>query len=133
MDKIILFFIVLLFASCRSIELIPVEHVSVRTEYRDRVVERRDSVLVQDSIYIVQRGDTIYHDRWHIRYRERVRADTIQIARRDSIVVPRVVEVERKASYVETLTYRLALLLIILGFIYCAWICIKKWLWRKLP
>lgn len=133
MNNIFFFLLVLLFASCKSIELVPVEHISVQTEYRDRVVERRDSILVQDSIFVHQKGDTIYHDRWHIRYRERVRADTIQIVRKDSIVVPEIVEVERKASWIETLTMRLTVLLLVLAFLYVLWICIKKYLWRKLP
>ena len=92
----------------------PVE--SVRTEYKDRVVAVhdtvRDSVLMlndvyrHDSISVIQRGDTVYVDRWHTLLQssqlqnraERSKAahDTLYVTRTDSVRVP--VPVERKLT-----------------------------------
>lgn len=119
--------------SCRSVKYVPVERVDVKTEYRDRIIERRDSILVQDSVFIALRGDTVFHDRWHVRYRERWRADTVQIVRKDSVIVPQIIEVERKATFVETLGNRLLQLICLLAALYASWYLIKRFLWRKLP
>lgn len=43
----------------------------VDTIYKARI----DSIYVQDSIYIHQKGDTVFSERWHIR--DKVKIDTI--------------------------------------------------------
>ena len=63
--------------ACTTTKCLPV------TEYRDSVVVRLQHDTIQtyekDSIYIHQKGDTIYRERWSIRYRDKVveRHDTI--------------------------------------------------------
>ena len=63
--------------ACTTTKCLPV------TEYRDSVVVRLQHDTLQtyekDSIYIHQRGDTVYRERWSIRYRDKVveRHDTI--------------------------------------------------------
>ena len=63
--------------ACTTTKCLPV------TEYRDSVVVRLQHDTIQtyekDSIYIHQRGDTVYRERWSIRYRDKVveRHDTI--------------------------------------------------------
>lgn len=103
-----------LLCGCRTTRCVPVE--SVRTEYKDRVVAVhdtvRDSVLMlndvhrHDSISVIQRGDTVYVDRWHTLLQssqlqnraERSKAahDTLYVTRTDSVRVP--VPVERKLT-----------------------------------
>jgi hypothetical protein len=53
----------------------------------------RDSIYFyrSDSIYIRDRGDTVYIDRRHTEYRDRLRADTLIV--RDSVYVDRDVRV----------------------------------------
>lgn len=74
-------------AGCSTTEYVPVE----RVEWRDsvRVVERKDSVYVRDSVWVNQ-----WHDRdttWvekvttHTVCRDRWRVDTIMVERRDSV------------------------------------------------
>lgn len=40
---------------------------------------QRDSVFVHDSVYVRIRADTVYMERWHTRWRDRlsVRTDTV--------------------------------------------------------
>lgn len=82
------FFIV----SCRTVKYVPVE--SVRTEYRDKTVTQRDSVFLKDSIYIHEKGDTVFMERWHTATRDKIVTDTLYIERRDSVAVPYPVEKE---------------------------------------
>jgi len=74
-----------LMSGCKTM-YVPVE--SVRTEYKDRL--RTDSINVFDSIYIREKGDTVWLTRWRTEFRNRLRVDSIFI--RDSIQVPYPVE-----------------------------------------
>ena len=77
-----------------------VEHI--RYQHDTTYVVRRDSVRFydRDSIFIREKGDTIYQyvEKW--RWRDRVRVDTIYRARVDSVFVERekIVEVEKPLS-----------------------------------
>lgn len=90
---IILFITVVLCSSCRT-QYIPVESIVTRTEYKDRV--QHDSVHVHDSIYIREKDDTVFIDRWHTEYKDRLLRDTTCINKTDSIQIP--YPVERKLS-----------------------------------
>ena len=52
-------------------------------------------ILQRDSIYIRERGDTVFVDRWHTRtaYRDRLRTDTLHIT--DTVRVEVIRDVER--------------------------------------
>lgn len=72
----------------------------------ERVRLRVDSVHVTDSVVTLIKGDTVQTDRWHTRYRERVRVDTVERVRvlteyRTRTEV-RPVEVERARRWWET-------------------------------
>lgn len=71
---------------CSPTKYVPVE--TVRTEYRDRDVERLVTDTVRDTRLIVVRGDTVVdiRDHWHTQRLE-VR-DTVCIVRTDSVPVP---------------------------------------------
>jgi hypothetical protein len=87
---------VLLLASSCSPRII--EHTTIQrdTLYRVRV----DSVRFydRDSIYIREKGDTVYKyvEKW--RWRDRLRVDTVRVVRVDSVAVERVKEVEVPAT-----------------------------------
>ena len=84
---------------CRT--YVPVE--TIRTEYRDRERIERDTVNVRDSINIYIKGDTVLADRWHTVYKERLRRDSIYIAKHDTVTVTKeVVKVEKKMSWTAT-------------------------------
>ena len=90
--------ITLLFGSCTRKVYVPTE--TVRTEYKDRVVEavRVDTTIMRDSVAVYVNGDTVritkYRDRWRTRIIER--HDTCTLTKTDSVQVP--VQVERKLT-----------------------------------
>lgn len=89
--KWILLFICLCIFSCRSIQYVPVETVKTEKEYVDRI--KRDSIYVRDSVFVLVKGDTVFSDKYHIVYRDRLMHDTVNISKTDSIAVPYSVEV----------------------------------------
>lgn len=90
----ILLALAVMVSGCMRTTYVPVE--SVRTEYRDRDVERVVTDTVRDTRLVWVKGDTVVdiRDRWHTQ-REYVH-DTCYIGRTDSIPVP--YPVERKLS-----------------------------------
>ncbi len=81
---------VLCLFSCRSIKYVPVETVKTEKEYIDRV--KRDSIHVHDSVFVLVKGDTVFKDKYHIVYRDRLIHDTVSINNTDTIQVPYPVE-----------------------------------------
>ena len=73
-------------SSCGASKTI-VKEGEVRTEWRDRYTERRDSVYLHDSVYIHSKGDTVYLERWHTRIRDRTLRDTVYLHKTDSVYV----------------------------------------------
>lgn len=81
-------------SSCRSVQSVPVESVRTEIEYRDRW--QRDSIHIHDSIHIRDKGDTVFVDRWHTVYKDKLLRDTTYIEKTDSVQVP--YPVEKKLS-----------------------------------
>lgn len=87
-----------MFCRCTTTKYVPI------TEYRDRVVVKTDSLLKTDSVYVHDsvsvyiRGDTVFKDKYHLKYKDRYivrnKSDTLIV--RDSI--PYKVEVFKKLS-----------------------------------
>ena len=95
MRPLYLFLILLtaaILSGCRSIEYYPVESVRTDTIYVNRLAV--DSVLVRDSVYIHERGDTVTEYRYQYVYRYKDRVDTLYISSRDTVSVPYPVEKE---------------------------------------
>ncbi len=79
-------------SSCRSVKYVPVETASIDTVYLNRTL--RDSVRLVDSVYIKERGDTVWMERVRHLYRDRTLRDTVYVSRTDSVRVPYPVERE---------------------------------------
>lgn len=79
-------------SGCRTIEYRTLETVRSDTVYIQSA--KVDSVMVRDSIYIVERGDTVLEHRYHYIYKYRDRVDTLYLASRDTVSVPYPVEKE---------------------------------------
>ena len=87
-----------MFCRCTTTKYVPI------TEYRDRVVVKTDSLLKTDSVYVHDsisvyiRGDTVFKDKYHLKYKDRYivrnKSDTLIV--RDSI--PYKVGVEKTLS-----------------------------------
>lgn len=84
--------LILAICSCRSVKYVPVETVKHDSIYINKV--QVDSVYHRDSIYVVDKGDTVflYKDRYIYKYKDRT--DTLYVTKTDSIQVPYPVEKE---------------------------------------
>ena len=78
------------FTGCRTTQYVPVE--TIKTEYNTRDSIRHDSIYQRDSIYVIDRGDTVYtyKDRYLYKYLYLNRIDTV--IKTDSIQIPYPVE-----------------------------------------
>lgn len=87
MRKILfLLFMTLLLGSCKVKEKIvevPIPQVKTEIKYIDKV--KYDSIYLKDSVYIVQKGDTIYNNKVAYRYRYKYLKDTITVNKTDTI------------------------------------------------
>lgn len=88
------FLIVLLLGGCKSKEYITVPEYHTEYVCRTDTFHKLDSVYLKDSVYVYQKGDTVYYNK--VTYRDRlhniykVKLDTI--IKRDSVSVPYPVE-----------------------------------------
>ena len=87
MRKILfLLFMILLLGSCKVKEKIvevPISQIKTEIKYIDKV--KYDSIYLKDSVYIIQKGDTIYNTKIAYRYKYKYLKDTITINKIDTI------------------------------------------------
>nr|DAH02475.1 MAG TPA: hypothetical protein [Caudoviricetes sp.]DAV03536.1 MAG TPA: hypothetical protein [Caudoviricetes sp.] len=76
--------------SCRTVKYVPVETIKVDTTYINKL--QRDSIYLLDSVYIKEKGDTVFIEKYKYLYRDKLVRDTLYIAKTDSIQVPYPVE-----------------------------------------
>lgn len=89
-----------MFCRCTTTKYVPV------TEYRDKVVNKTDSFLKLDSVYVHDsvsvyiRGDTVFKDKFRLQYKDRYiirnKSDTLIV--RDSIPYKVNIVTEKKLS-----------------------------------
>ncbi len=94
MKTLSFFILAMLVVSC-STKYVPVESVRVDSVHVERV--RRDSVVLRDSVYILQRGDTVFKTKYKYLYRDRVLRDTFYHVKCDTVT--KVVKVEKELSF----------------------------------
>lgn len=117
--------LLLLFGSCRSIRYVPVE--TIRTDSLYLTVHERDSIHIKDSVYIREKGDSVFVDKWHIVYRDRMKRDTVYIEREKMVAVPYPVEKELtwwQKTKLELGEFSIGIILILL--IVVIWLVKKK-------
>ena len=85
--------LVLITVGCTRMVYIPVE--SVKTEYINKM--SIDSIYLYDSVYLKEKGDTIFMEKYKYSYRDRLRVDTV--IQKDSIRVSYPVIVEKKLTW----------------------------------
>ena len=87
MRKILfLLFMTLLLGSCKVKEKIvevPIPQIKTEIKYIDKV--KYDSIYLKDSVYIIQKGDTVYNNKVAYRYKYKYLKDTITINKADTI------------------------------------------------
>ena len=93
---ILIIVISLILSSCKSIKYVPVE--TVRTEYvtKTDTFIQKDSVVFRDSVYIHAKGDTVWYEKWHTKYKDRIVTQVVvdSFIKTDTIQVPYYVEKE---------------------------------------
>ena len=109
-----LFFLLFLTAiiSCKTttkIVEVPVE--TIKTEYIEQV--KYDSIYSKDSIYIMQKGDTIYNNKVQYLYKYKYLRDTINI----TDTIPEIITVKDTQYVYQLYTWQKILIVIGIGFI----------------
>lgn len=99
MRKILfLLFMTLLLGSCKVKEKIvevPIPQIKTEIKYIDKV--KYDSIYLKDSVYIIQKGDTIYNNKVAYRYKYKYLKDTIIVNETDTIIkLQKVIEIKVK-------------------------------------
>lgn len=78
--------------SCRSEKYVPIETVRTDSIYINQV--QRDSIYQHDSIYIREKGDTVWMEKYKYIYRDKIVRDTMYFNQTDTIREPYPVEKE---------------------------------------
>lgn len=117
---------VLLMCGCRT-GYVPIESVSYDSVMVKKLM--RDSVFVRDSVYLKEKGDTVYKHKDRFVYVYRNLTDTFTVYRDRKVEVP--VPVERKLTWWERVKIEYAEwvfgILVALILIYA----LRQWLVRK--
>ena len=82
--------ILLFLTSCGSVHYVPVE--TVRTEYKIKDSIRYDSIYRLDSVYIKEKGDTVFQEKYKYLYKYLFINKTDTVCKTDTIRVPYPVE-----------------------------------------
>lgn len=85
------FMCLLLVCSCKT-KYVPVETVKIDTIYINKL--QRDSIYMYDSVFVKDKGDTVFVEKYKYLYRDKLVRDTMYISKADSIQVPYPVEKE---------------------------------------
>lgn len=107
---------------CKTCECLP------SIEYRDSIVTRYHHDTIQtyekDSIFIHAKGDTVWRERWSIRWRDKIveRHDTIQVADKQIVVEKQ----EVVPNYYQNCTRGFWVLFVAILLI-IAVLCVKNW------
>ena len=111
--KVIFFLLFLItIISCKTttkIVEVPVE--TIKTEYIEQI--KYDSIYSKDSIYIMQKGDTIYNNKVQYLYKYKYLRDTINI----TDTIPKIITVKDTQYINQLYTWQKLLIVIGIGFI----------------
>ena len=114
--------LVCLLCGCKQVQYVPVETVRLDSIYLTQTL--RDSIVRYDSVYVRDKGDTLYVERWKYLYRDKVRVDTMVSVRTDTVSVP--VPVERKLTRWERVKLEAGGYAIVAGF--CVVLAVVGWM-----
>ena len=97
--------------SCTTTKIVEVPIETIKTEYIEQV--KYDSIYSKDSIYIMQKGDTIYNNKVQYLYKYKYLRDTINI----TDTIPKIVTVKDTQYINQLYTWQKILIIIGIGFI----------------
>ena len=97
--------------SCTSTKIVEVPVETIKTEYIEQV--KYDSIYSKDSIYIMQKGDTIYNNKVQYLYKYKYLRDTINI----TDTIPKIVTAKDTQYINQLYTWQKLLIVIGIGFV----------------
>ena len=97
--------------SCTTTKIVEVPIETIKTEYIEQV--KYDSIYSRDSIYIMQKGDTIYNNKVQYLYKYKYLRDTINI----TDTIPKIVTIKDTQYINQLYTWQKLLIVIGIGFI----------------
>lgn len=116
-----------LLSGCKSTQYVEVPVIKTDTLRQTRTV--RDSIYLHDSVVVRMAGDTVCIEKWHTRWRDRLRIDTVYHASHDTIAKPYPVEVikkvERELTAWQRFQLRFAKVMMLVLVAICAY-----WVWK---
>ena len=120
--------ICLLFGSCKSVEYVFVPQTHTDTLIVTKV--QHDSIYINDSTVITEKGDTVTIEKWHTKYVEKQIHDTTYVSKTDTIPQPYPVEKEVPAELTWWQQTRLHIANILMWalLIVCGWWFVKKFI-----
>ena len=93
--------------SCTTTKIVEVPVETIKTEYIEQV--KYDSIYSKDSIYIMQKGDTIYNNKVQYLYKYKYLRDTVNV----TDTIPQIITV-KDVQYINQL-YTWQKILIVIG------------------
>lgn len=97
--------------SCTTTKIVEVPVETIKTEYIEQI--KYDSIYSKDSIYIIQKGDTIYNNKVQYLYKYKYLRDTINI----TDTIPKIVTIKDTQYINQLYTWQKLLIVIGIGFI----------------
>ena len=97
--------------SCTTTKIVEVPIETIKTEYIEQI--KYDSIYSKDSIYIMQKGDTIYNNKVQYLYKYKYLRDTINI----TDTIPKIITVKDTQYINQLYTWQKILIVIGIGFI----------------
>ena len=97
--------------SCTTTKIVEVPVETIKTEYIEQV--KYDSIYSKDSIYIMQKGDTIYNNKVQYLYKYKYLRDTINI----TDTIPKIITIKDTQYINQLYTWQKILIVIGIGFI----------------
>ena len=93
--------------SCTTTKIVEVPIETIKTEYIEQI--KYDSIYSKDSIYIIQKGDTIYNNKVQYLYKYKYLRDTVNV----TDTIPKIVTI-KDVQYINQL-YTWQKILIVVG------------------
>jgi hypothetical protein len=109
---------VIIFGSCTTTKYVPVIEHHTDTLIQTKV--QHDSIYINDSTVITEKGDTVKIEKWHTKYVEKQVHDTLYIAKNDTVPQPYPVikEVPAELTWWQQLRMHLGGILLFVALIY---------------
>ena len=116
---VILAFMIMI-CGCSSTKTIPTAHDTVyinNTQYQDRYVH--DSIWQHDSVYFTIAGDTVWMEKWHTKYIEHIKYDSVEVHDTNYVSKEVPVEVEKIKYKTPALMWGICIALVLVTIIAC--------------